>query len=300
MFNFVEPPLLGDRDGFAAEYPDNLEGAAKLEGSISPFILRRTVSEVANDLPKKTIINVPLTLLDSEAETYEEIRRLAVKEIGEAGATLASLTRLRMFCTHPFVLDDSLGATGKALSADPGSVSSKYDYLCTLLEEIFLRGEKALVFTSYRKMFAILSRDLPSRFGVGVFEIDGSTDPKLRQSVVDEFSAQEQPSVLVLNPAAAGTGLNITAACNVIHYNLEWNPAKEDQATARAYRRGQERPVMVYRLFYSGTVEELIKERMDFKREMAGKAVVGTDGDRVDREAIIRALSLSPIRSQEQ
>lgn len=300
LFNFVEPPLLGDRDGFTAEYPDNLEGAAKLEGNISPFILRRTVSEVADDLPKKTVINVPLTPLDSEAEAYEEIRRLVVEEVGEAGATLASLTRLRMFCTHPIVLDDSLGVTEKALPADPSSVSSKYSYLCMLLEEIFLRGEKVLIFTSYRKMFALLSHDLPSRFGVSVFEIDGSTEPKLRQSVVDEFSAQEQPSVLVLNPTAAGTGLNVTAACNVIHYNLEWNPAKEDQATARAYRRGQERPVMVYRLFYAGTVEESIKERMDLKREMAGKAIVGTDGDRADREAIIRALSLSPIRSQGQ
>ena len=205
-----------------------------------------------------------------------------------------------MFCTHPFVLDDSFGVGGNALPANPISVSSKYGYLCTLLEEIILRGEKALMFTSYRKMLALLSRDLPSRFGVSVFEIDGSTDPKLRQSIVDEFSAQEQPSVLVLNPTAAGTGLNITAACNVIHYNLEWNPAKEDQATARAYRRGQERPVRVYRLFYVGTVEESIKERMDLKREMAGKAIVGTDGDSADREAIIRALSLSPVRSQEQ
>lgn len=300
LFNFVEPPLLGNRDEFAADYSDDLEGAAKLEGSISPFILRRTVSEVADDLPEKTVINVPLTLMDSEAEAYEKIRRLVVEEVGTSGATLASLTRLRMFCTHPFVLDDSIDFSREAASKSPSSVSSKYSYLCTLLEEIFSRGEKVLVFTSYRKMFSLLSRDLPSRFDVRVFEIDGSTEPKLRQSVVDEFSALEQPSVLVLNPTAAGTGLNITAACNVIHYNLEWNPAKEDQATARAYRRGQDKPVMVYRLFYAGTVEESIKERMDLKREMAGKAIVGTDGDKADREAIIRALSLSPVRSQEQ
>lgn len=297
ILNFAEPPLLGERDDFQAEYPDNLEGAAQLERAVTPFILRRTVKEVADDLPGKIVIDVPLTPLDSEAESYEAIRRRVVQEVGGSGASLSSLIQLRMFCTHPFVLRNSSKETCDNTPADPAAVSSKYRYFCTILEEIVLRGEKVLVFTSYRKMFTIMRNDLPTRFGVRVFEIDGATDSSDRQGVVDDFSSQEHASVLVLNPTAAGTGLNITAACNVIHYNLEWNPAKEDQATARAYRRGQNQTVMVYRLFYAGTVEEAIKDRMELKRKMAGSAIVGTSGDKADREAIIRALALSPVRS---
>ncbi len=102
--------------------------------------------------------------------------------------------------------------------------------------------------------------------------------------------------LLVLNPRAAGTGLNITAANHVIHYNLEWNPALEDQASARAYRRGQEKTVFVYRLFYKDTVEQIVNERIDRKREMAKAAIVGTDGKNENREDIISALNISPIK----
>ena len=116
-----------------------------------------------------------------------------------------------------------------------------------------------------------------------------------RQAVVDDFSAFDGPAVLVLNPRAAGTGLNITAANHVIHYNLEWNPAVEDQASARAHRRGQEKVVTVHRLFYAGTVEEVIDDRLTRKRGLADSAVVGTDGKATDSEDILQALRKSPI-----
>lgn len=288
VMDFAEPGLLGERASFSRTYPDNLEGAMRLEKVITPFILRRKVAEVANDLPERVDVPVSLTLLDDEAVGYERVRSAIASETAPEAATLATLTRLRMYCTHPNILDGSL-------VNDPCARSAKYQYFCMLIEQIASRGEKALVFTSYRRMFEIIATDMPKRLGLRVLQIDGATPPALRQQVVDEFSAIDGAAVLVLNPTAAGTGLNITSACNVIHYNLEWNPAKEDQATARAYRRGQVKNVFVYRLFYANTVEETILERMDLKRAMAGNAIVGTRGDSSDREAIIRALTMSPV-----
>lgn len=295
ILNFAEPDLLGDRGSFSEEYPDDLDGAARLEKAISPFILHRSVFEVANDLPEKIEIPVPLTLLDSEAEEYERVRQSVIERVGLEAATLVSLNTLRMFCAHPACLVDDF--EGLRNSFDPSQDSSKYQYLCTLIQEIVARGEKVLVFTSYRKMIEILCSDISKRFGIETFSIDGSTPPQERQGVVDSFTATMGSSALILNPSAAGTGLNITAACNVIHYNLEWNPAKEDQATARAYRRGQVNAVRVYKLFYSNTVEESVYERMNDKRAMADSAIIGTQGKQLDRDAIVRALSLSPVRS---
>ena len=100
--------------------------------------------------------------------------------------------------------------------------------------------------------------------------------------------------MLVLNPRAAGTGLNITGANHVIHFNLEWNPSLEDQSTARAHRRGQEKTVFVYRLFYQDTIEEIVNERIDRKRESSATAIIGNDGIKQDRADIIKALSLVP------
>ena len=100
--------------------------------------------------------------------------------------------------------------------------------------------------------------------------------------------------MLVLNPRAAGTGLNITGANHVIHYNLEWNPSMEDQSTARAYRRGQKKTVFVYRLYYESTIEEVVNDRIERKRGIAATAIIGTDGKSQDREDIIKALSLVP------
>ena len=104
--------------------------------------------------------------------------------------------------------------------------------------------------------------------------LNGSTPTEDRQSIIDRFSAVNGPALLVLNPRAAGVGLNITASSRVIHYNLEWNPSLEDQASARAYRRGQDKTVFVYRLFYKDTVEEIINERIEKKRSMLDAAVI--------------------------
>ena len=124
--------------------------------------------------------------------------------------------------------------------------------------------------------------------------VNGSIEPTERQKIIDEFSLINGSAILVLNPKAAGAGLNITAANHVIHYNLEWNPAVEDQASARAYRRGQDKRVFVYRLFYANTIEEIINERIERKRELSELAVIGNDGT-IDNNDFIKVLTMTPL-----
>ena len=285
IMDFAVPDFLGSLTDFQNLYTSSDEGPARLEQVISPLILRRLVSEVARDLPAKIIIPQVLELSSSEADSYERIRDETLKEF-DSNASLVVLTRLRMFCTHPFLVDDGRG--------DPAEASNKYSRMIELADEIISNGAKMLVFTSYNRMNDMIVEDLARRFGIYTNSIDGRTVAEDRQKIVDEFSNIKGAAALVLNPIAAGAGLNITAANHVIHYNLEWNPAKEDQASARAYRRGQDRPVTIHRLFYANTVEEVIDDRLTRKRDLAGTAIVGVQGNEDDYDDILNALHKSP------
>jgi len=286
LTDFTIPGFLGQAAAFESEYGDDEFGATALEPLVSPIMLRRRVSEVADDLPDRIDVPQVLELGSAESEAYDKIRQAAVMEYGPS-ATFVALMQLRQYCAHPDLLESRTG--------DPTRRSPKYVRLTEILAELFENSEKAIVFTSFQKMTDILVTDISSRFGVHVAFIDGRVPIHDRQAVVDDFSAFDGPAVLVLNPRAAGTGLNITAANHVIHYNLEWNPAVEDQASARAHRRGQEKVVTVHRLFYAGTVEEVIDDRLTRKRGLADSAVVGTDGKATDSEDILQALRKSPI-----
>ena len=136
--------------------------------------------------------------------------------------------------------------------------------------------------------------DLVERLKVKTMCIYGETPISERQSIVDQFNEYPRSAVLILNPKAAGVGLNITGANHVIHYNLEWNPALEDQASARSHRRGQKKTVFVYRLFYEQTVEQVINERLCRKRDIADNAIIGTDGAEQDRRDLLAALRMIP------
>lgn len=287
IVDFALPGFLGELGRFEKTFTNDEDGAAALEPLVSPILLRRRVQEVAGDLPERIDIPQALELGDEQANVYEAIRQSVVAEYGKA-ANIVALTKLRMFCTHPRLLGQS--------DADPISVSAKYERLTEILEELLAGREKAIIFTSFNEMTDLLVKDLSRRFAVPVGFIDGRTAIDERQPAVDTFSSVGGGAVLVLNPRAAGTGLNITAANHVIHYNLEWNPAVEDQASARAYRRGQTRPVTVHRLFYVDTVEETMDARLAAKRALSGKAVVGTDGSEDSVNDIAAALSRSPVR----
>jgi SNF2 family DNA or RNA helicase len=289
ILDFACPDILGPLGAFRNRFENTVAGATALQPAVSPLLLRRRVAEVAADLPERINTPVAIEMPGLEATEYERLRQAIVDEYG-AAATLVALTKLREFCTHPFVLDP--------MDDDPAAHSAKYVRLIEILDEIVAARDKVILFTSFQRMIDLAVRDVEKRFGMPCFWIDGRTPVDNRQDIVDRFSDIGGSALLVLNPRAAGTGLNIVAANHVIHYNLEWNPAVEDQASARAHRRGQQRPVTVHRLFYASTVEEIIDKRVSLKRQLAAAAVVGTAGAE-DLSDVAAALRISPVLEPE-
>lgn len=288
--DFALPSLLGSRKDFEAAYDDSHEDASRLAPVVAPILLRRRVADVARDLPPRIDIPQVLSMTRQMASLYEDIRKEIADTYGTS-ATLVALGKLRQFCTHPRLLGISW--------EDPAKGMPKYQRLVEILEEIFARGQKALVFSSFTGMADILLEDIPKRFpSAWGGAIDGRVPVEYRQALVDRFSEHDGFGFLALNPKAAGVGLNITAANHVIHYNPEWNPAVEDQASARAHRRKQKLPVTVHHLFFADSVEEVVADRLDFKRLIAGGAVVGHKGTS-DASDIARALMISPLAHQE-
>lgn len=287
LADFVIPGVLGDAKSFASLYEAAPEGPRQVGHILRPVMLRRRVSDVANDLPE--LIDIPhfLEMGEEEADAYERLRLAATA--GSGRPTLGALTRLRMFCTYPGLAD-----TGAEW---PEGCSMKHGRLMELLEEITVSGEKALIFTSFTKAVTGLVAELPDRFGVPAWSITGDTPVSSRQDLVDRFSAVGGSAILVLNPRAGGVGLNITAANHVIHLNSEWNPALQDQATKRAHRHGQQKPVRVHRLVYGSTVEEVIENRLASKRAMADDAVRDNTGEDADFGDLLRALQVSPRKT---
>mgnify|MGYP001206757698 CR=1 FL=1 len=292
LMDFALPDYLGSRADFERRFENTPEHAEWLEPLVTPVMLRRRVADVAQDLPERIEVPQVVELDPVAVSQYDQLRREISEQYGVT-ASLVSLTKLRMYCTHPNLVLTPV--------TDPASVSSKYQRMLEILEEVFSCNEKVLIFSSYSEMIDLLLHDVQKRFS-GVYSdwIDGRVEVPSRQPKVDRFSEAGGPGFLVLNPKAARTGLNITAANHVIHYNLEWNPAIEDQASARAYRRGQDKPVTIHRLFFADTVEEIINERVERKRELVRSAVVGTEGESDDYEDIMRALSVTPSAKGER
>lgn len=287
LVDYVFPEYLGSLNTYNSMFTDTDESAVRIEEIITPIMIRRRVKDVAQDLPERIDIPQPIVMTEQEASYYDRQRNDINKQEALMKLSLDVIQKLRMFCTHPSVYDNSLAII------DPVKCSNKYQRLCEIVEEIIENNEKVIIFTSFNNMISLIEEDFSKRYGIYTNYINGSVSGTNRQAIIDEFSNIEGAAVLVLNPKAAGTGLNITAANHVIHYNLEWNPALEDQATARAYRRGQNNTVFVHRLYYVKTIEEIINDRIDRKRNLSERAIIGNNGE-TDKEDLLKALSMSP------
>jgi SNF2 family DNA or RNA helicase len=200
---------------------------------------------------------------------------------------LATLTKLRQFCGHPSLVAASAG--------DPVAASLKIQRLLDILDVVHHQGERALVFAPFQELLDLLSSVVRSRFSATAAVIDGRTPVAARQQLIDQFSACAGFDVLLLNPRAAGVGLNITAANHVVHFCPEWNPAVMDQATARSHRTGQERCVTVHRLYFANTVEEVMEGRLAAKRWLIGEVVHDNDSDPLTPADIAAALNATPL-----
>lgn len=270
--NLVVPDFLGKKDEFRKRFVS--PGVQELqeadiefvEEKIRPILLRRMKSEVLTDLPEKIDIFKPLTMGPKEQTAYDEIEGRVRDEAADRAVALALISHLRKFTSHPLLASSYFSsATFEELVEN----SSKFAFLAASLEKVLLVNEKALIFANHVQLLDKFVECFAARYGVKCFKIDGSVSPLMRQQVIDEYSAIDGSAFLFLNPITAGMGLNITSANHVFHYSRQWNPALEEQATARAYRNGQTLNVNVYYLYYSKSIEEIIHERIMIKTDIA-------------------------------
>jgi len=276
IFDFLCPGLLGTVKafgGFVRRLEDrSTEQYGPLRKLVSPYILRRlkTDKSIIADLPDKVEQTAFCHLSKKQAVLYEE----SVRQLGEAlqqqsegiarrGVILAFILRFKQICNHP---DQWLG-TGAYAAKESG----KFDRLRELCEEIASRQEKALVFSQFREVAEPLAAFLSTIFGCGGLVLHGGTPVGKRKQLVDRFQSDTGPPFMVLSLKAGGTGLNLTAASHVIHFDRWWNPAVENQATDRAFRIGQTRNVMVHKFVCQGTIEEKVDALIRDKTALAGE-----------------------------
>jgi len=285
IFEFLNPGYLGSRKSFrtAFELPiartGDQEAARRLKSLTAPFILRRlkTDKSVIRDLPAKNEMKVYCSLTREQATLYEAVVRDSMKVISEAegikrrGVVLATLMKLKQVCNHPAQF------LGDGSTLD--SRSGKLDRLAEMLEEARSVGDRSLIFTQFAEMGELLKQYLQRTFGQEVLFLHGGTSVRARQAMIDRFQTDSSgPLAFVLSIKAGGTGLNLTRASNVFHYDRWWNPAVENQATDRAFRIGQTRNVQVYKYICGGTVEEQVDQMIESKKELADKIVGAGEG----------------------
>jgi SNF2 family DNA or RNA helicase len=262
LFRFLNPGLLGSRQRFRHHFMETPGQRDLLKKLVRPFLLRRTKSQVLKELPPRTDLVLEVELTAAERALYEAIRLRAVEELSEEGAeplaVLAELMRLRRACCHPrLVLGDDA----------PPEVGSKLEVLHDLLSEMQAGGHRALIFSQFVDHLQLVRESL-ERQGLTYQYLDGGTPTAERTRRIAAFQGGVG-AVFLISLKAGGVGLNLTAADYVIHLDPWWNPAVEDQASDRAHRIGQMRPVTVYRLVAKDTVEERILELHRSKRELA-------------------------------
>jgi SNF2 family DNA or RNA helicase len=283
IMEFLNPGFLGNQAEFKRNFflpiqtQRDPQATAQLKRLTTPFILRRlkTDKTIINDLPDKMEMKVFCNLTKEQASLYAAVAEDAGKAleksegIARKGLVLATLMKLKQVCNHPaqFLGDNS---------AIPGR-SGKLARLTEMLEEVLAANERALVFTQFTEMGAIIQRHLQDNFGQEVLFLHGAVTKKNRERMVERFQASTagSPRVFLLSLKAGGTGLNLTAANHVFHFDRWWNPAVENQATDRAFRIGQRRNVQVHKFLCAGTLEEKIDEMIERKSEIAS-SIVGT------------------------
>lgn len=281
----------------------NHEHYAPLRRLVSPYILRRlkTDKTILSDLPDKTEIKVFCGLSPAQAKLYKQSTRSLAQELKDSkediarkGLVLTYLMRFKQICNHP----DQVTGHGEYAPRH----SAKFQRLEELCEEIESRGEKVLVFTQFREITDPLAECLAHVFGRPGLVLHGGTPVKKRQHRVEQFQREDGPPFFVLSIKAGGTGLNLTAAAHVIHFDRWWNPAVENQATDRAFRIGQRNNVMVHKFITSGTLEEKINTLLTEKQQTADQILDGSAEKsltEMSNEELLQFVSLDLEKAEE-
>ena len=293
IMHFLNPGYLGARTQFRKNFALPIEryhdedALKQLKQLTTPFILRRVKTDprVISDLPEKVETKVYCNLTEEQATLYEAVVQDAMKRIEEEeglqrrGLVLSMLMQLKQICNHPVQYLHQTRRNKKGTSIplnDLKGRSGKLERLGELLEEVLADGDRALIFTQFSEMGEVLANYLPGAFGAATQFLHGGTSTKARDQMVKRFQEEEHaPSIFILSLKAGGTGLNLTRANHVFHFDRWWNPAVEDQATDRAFRIGQKRNVQVHKFVTTGTLEEMIDDMIETKKGLA-QAVVGS------------------------
>jgi SNF2 family DNA or RNA helicase len=282
LFRFINPGLLGSLDQFTLRFAAPIEkpqdfraelaARKRLQRLVQPFILRRTKAQVLSELPPRTEITLEVDLSKEELALYESLRRAALENLEQVQGPaekksiqiLAEIMRLRRACCNPNLIAPELKLESSKLAA-----------FARLLEGLLENRHKVLVFSQFVDHLTLIRAYL-DQTGVAYQYLDGSTSMQERKARVDAFQAG-QGDVFLISLKAGGTGINLTAADYVVHMDPWWNPAVEDQASDRAHRLGQLRPVTIYRLVARHTIEEGIVELHARKRDLADSLLDGSD-----------------------
>jgi superfamily II DNA or RNA helicase len=285
LYDLVQPGLLGSEGEFDTDFesPINSGGevgaqaTSRLHRRIRPYLLRRLKADVVAELPPRTEVELPIELLPGQARLYREVLHTIrgdvlqrVERDGMGRSTihvLAALTRLRQVACDPRLLGKEVPAALRG--------SAKLEVLKGMLPELVAEGHAALIFSQFTRFLDHLEEMLRD-LGLEWVRLDGSTPTHKRAERVKHFQSETGPPLFLISLKAGGTGLNLTRADYVFHLDPWWNPAVEDQATDRAHRIGQSRPVVAYRLVAAGTVESRIRQLQERKRDLAA-AVLGGD-----------------------
>ncbi|MEX0962076.1 MAG: SNF2-related protein [Simkaniaceae bacterium] len=285
LFDFLMPGFLNSYDRFVEKYiratgEEQSRNLQYLRKKVSPFILRRMKSDVLDDLPPVSELVYHCQLSNVQEELYksyaESARNELVRLVERDGFdkvqihVLATLTRLKQICCHPAIFAKE--------SKEPGD-SAKYDMLLELLQTLIEGGHKTVIFSQYTKMLQIMREDF-NRQGIRYSYLDGSSKDRLQ--IVEEFNQDPNIPIFLVSLKAGGTGLNIVGADTVIHYDMWWNPAVENQATDRVHRMGQQQAVSVYKLVTIGTIEEKILKLQNRKKGLV-KKVVSCDDEAISK-----------------
>ncbi|WP_147470596.1 DEAD/DEAH box helicase, partial [Pseudomonas savastanoi] len=275
LFHFLMPGWLGNSKEFNSNYRTAIEKHGNqdrlhhLNARIKPFLLRRTKEQVATELPPKTEIIHWVDLNDAQRDVYETVRLAMDKkvrdEITRKGVArsqiiiLEALLKLRQVCCDLRLVNQDMPVNSKQ------GTSGKLNSLMEMFEELLAEGRKILLFSQFTSMLSLIEEELKQR-GIAYALLTGST--RDRRTPIHDFQSGKLP-IFLISLKAGGTGLNLTAADTVIHYDPWWNPAAENQATDRAYRIGQDKPVFVYKMIARGTVEEKIQRLQREKSALA-------------------------------
>ena len=292
LFRAVMPSLFGSEESFRRRFGTSSPEALKaLSVLIQPFVLRRSKSQVARELPERTDVEIVIPLSTEEKALYDDVRLSAMADLadGELGEdkrfqVLAAMTRLRLTACHPKLIDDAWQGP-----------TSKLTRLLELLKDLAAGDHRVLVFSQFTKHLALV-RQACQHEGITFSYLDGQVPVAERQRRVELFQKGQGGDVFLISLKAGGTGLTLTAADYVIHLDPWWNPAVEDQASDRAHRIGQSRPVTVYRLIAEATIEQQIVSMHAEKRELVDSLLAGTEtAGRLTTEALASLIRAPPV-----